>query len=269
MSLEIPRTTDVVFIDTLQTAANIGADCWGKARPQPLEISIYLHLQPTFLNKAGRSDDVVDSVHYGHLTKAVSNLIRVRSSEQGDGGNDGFEGVEGLANQIADEAFALAGDVAEAVRIVISAPKLVLLASNFVVDTLIPRTRQSSTRTVSILGLTLPVIIGVNPPERLAKQNVVTDIIFYENPDSPVPYEQYKTVLGKITAEMETSEYHTLEKFVMKIVRRAVLYLRDLSVTSVQAVTARSQKPSALSFARFSGVEITRRFSDIVPPSPK
>jgi len=52
---------------------------------------------------------------------------------------------------------------------------------------------------------------------------------------------------------MEASSYLTLEKFVMEIIRSACLEHK-----SVKAVTARAQKPSALSFAQSSGVEITR-----------
>jgi len=53
--------------------------------------------------------------------------------------------------------------------------------------------------------------------------------------------------------DMEASSYLTLEKFVMQIVRAACLEHK-----TVKAVTARAQKPSALSFAQSSGVEITR-----------
>jgi len=52
---------------------------------------------------------------------------------------------------------------------------------------------------------------------------------------------------------MEASSYLTLEKFVMQIVKTSCLEHEN-----VRAVTVRAQKPSALGFARSSGVEITR-----------
>ena len=53
--------------------------------------------------------------------------------------------------------------------------------------------------------------------------------------------------------EIEVSSYLTLEKFVLQIVQSACLASEKST-----AVTVRAQKPSALSFAQSSGVEITR-----------
>jgi dihydroneopterin aldolase len=194
----VPQATDKVFIDTLRiTIANIGPDCWGKSRPQPLELSIYLHLQPSFLNKSGASDDVVDSVHYGHLTKAISSLIDSKSVTREGSEGDAFDGIHGLVKEVAEEAFKLAGDAAAEVRIVVNAPNLILLAGDFIVDTTISRNERGGSsplgRVVSIKDLTIPVIIGVNPPERLAKQKVVTDLIVYES--DPVPHMEYQALV--------------------------------------------------------------------------
>ena len=53
---------------------------------------------------------------------------------------------------------------------------------------------------------------------------------------------------------MESSSYLTLETFVMQIVKWSCM-----CSDRIEAVTARAQKPSALSFAESSGVQITRR----------
>lgn len=55
---------------------------------------------------------------------------------------------------------------------------------------------------------------------------------------------------------MEATSYLTLEKFVMDVVRMGCL-----SSDALRGVTARAQKPSALTFAHSSGVEITRERS--------
>ena len=53
---------------------------------------------------------------------------------------------------------------------------------------------------------------------------------------------------------MESSSYLTLEAFVMQIIKTSCM-----CSDRIAAVTTRAQKPSALSFAESSGVEITRR----------
>ncbi len=118
----------------------------------------------------------------------------------------------------------------------------------------------------------MPVLIGVNPPERESKQRVIINIIFYEKPDagSAVNYREIVSKVVKVCwhpftpsilcltevarQEIEVTSYLTLEKFVMEIVRSSCL-----ASNKIEAVTARAQKPSALTFAESSGVEITRR----------
>lgn len=160
--------TDVIFIDTLHLSADVGPDCWGKSRPQPVQVSVYLHLEPSFLNKSGRSDNVLDSVHYGHLSKAISSKV----------GGSSFRGVETLVSAVSEEASTLAGTLAQQVRVVVDLPKQILLAENFSVDT--TTSASSTSRSVFIKNLSLPVLIGVNPPEREAKQRVITNIAFHE-----------------------------------------------------------------------------------------
>ncbi|KAG6836913.1 hypothetical protein H0H93_001279 [Arthromyces matolae] len=223
-------STDVVFLDTLQLSANIGPDCWGKARPQPVLVSIYLHLQPSFLNTAGLSDDVRDSVHYGHLSKAISSAA----------GESSFTGVEHLVSLVNQETFALARTAAAAVRVVVNLPKQIPLAQNFLVDVI--TTTSTTSRKVLVQDLILPVLIGVNPPEREAKQRVITNIEFHEE-------------LG--TEGKPLLDYPAIVKQIVHIVRTACLASEDIN-----SVTVRAQKPSAVSFAHSSGVEITRRRAD-------
>ncbi|KAG6841340.1 hypothetical protein C0991_012165 [Blastosporella zonata] len=246
-------STDVVFIDSLHLAVDVGPDWWGKARPQPVQVSVYLHLQPSFLNTSGSSDNVLDSIHYGHLSKAVSSSISGSS----------FTGVEKLVSAVNKEAFTLAGAAAAEVRVVVNLPKQILLADGFSVDTVTSLSDAlESTRTVSIKDLVLPVLIGVNPPEREAKQRVITNITFHERPSSSLdqrPLPDYPAVVAAIVKDIEASSYLTLEAFVMQIVRSGCL-----ASDNIDRVTVRSQKPSAVSFAHSSGVEITRRRAELL-----
>ncbi|KAG2040929.1 hypothetical protein BDR03DRAFT_947723 [Suillus americanus] len=77
---------------------------------------------------------------------------------------------------------ALAGENGDAVRVIIGLPEQILLANDFEVEVITPRgkdTLQQAAR-ASVKDFVMPVLIGFNPPERLAKQKVITNITFYE-----------------------------------------------------------------------------------------
>lgn len=157
-------------------------------------------MKPGFLRKSGQTDDVVDSVHYGYLNKAISALVE----RKGDA-SVGVDGIDGLVKEVVGEAFNLGGENVEGVRVIVEAPKLVLLAKNFKVDATISSGEGAANgRVVMVEELTIPVIIGVNPPEREAKQRVVTDLVFYEKAISEdgskgISHVEYQTVVDKLS----------------------------------------------------------------------
>ncbi|KAF5326068.1 hypothetical protein D9611_000704 [Ephemerocybe angulata] len=247
--------TDIVFIDTLHLNANVGPDCWGKARAQPVNVSVYLHLTPGFLKTAGESDGVEDSVHYGLLTKKVAALVK-----NSDGSEREFGGVDELVRCVAEEAFALGGAAVGSVRVVVELPKVVLLAGGgLTVDVEVVREGRFERKRVEVRGVVVPVVIGVNPPERLAKQRVVVDLVFYEGDGEgkTVSMVGYQGVVEALCKDMEASSYLTLEAFVHDLSRTVFK-----ASSQIEAVTIRARKPSALSFAEYSGVEVTRRRTD-------
>ncbi|KIJ07690.1 hypothetical protein PAXINDRAFT_177668 [Paxillus involutus ATCC 200175] len=244
------EATDVVFVDTLQLSATIGKDCWDRVRDQVVLLSIYLHLTPTFLDASARTDNVGDSVHYGHLTKAISSRVTKRKGSYTD--------VHALIEDATEAAFELAREPADAIRVVVQLPKQILLADGFSVEVTTPKggIARDGRTVVRVKDLVLPVLIGVNPPERLAKQRVLANITFFEragagHTGSAVDYPE---IVKKMSAEIDNTDFETLEKFVLEIVRTGCL-----ASEAIEAVTVRCQKPSALSFAQSSGVEITRR----------
>jgi dihydroneopterin aldolase len=189
--------SDIVFVDTLRLSANIGSDCWGRIRAQPIEITVYLHLKPSFLQAAAESDDVVDSIHYGHLTKAIRILIKSRSGSD----SRGFEGVDDLIQAVTACAFELGGEPVTEVRVVLNIPKVILLASGFFVDVVTARDGSNFTvvsKKVSVGDIVVPVIIGVNPPEREAKQRVLVNITFHEDHTSGKDID-YSSIISKLS----------------------------------------------------------------------
>ena len=177
--------SDVVFVDSLHVSANIGPDCWDRDRSQPINISVYLHLKDSYLDRAGASDNVLDSIDYSDLTKKVSNFIKAKSESE----TPNFSGPDELIQAVTGLAFELAGEAAVAVRVIMEAPKMILLATGFSVDitTIVndqPKSTIVASKRVLITDLVLPVIIGVNHAERKSKQRVKVNLIFHENTSS-------------------------------------------------------------------------------------
>ncbi|GBE87030.1 hypothetical protein SCP_1002760 [Sparassis crispa] len=250
---------DVVFIDNIQLSANIGPDWWGRIREQPVSLSVYVHLRPSYLDRAGASDNVRDSVHYGKLCKALSVLSKPAMGQYFSADGHWF-GVHGLARAASNVTFQFAGDAAERVHIVIVSAKLIPLTGEFVFEMSSPPSGSSldSRVRVSLRDLVLPAIIGVNPPEREAKQRIVTSITVRENPFHPTPVD-YPAIVSAVSKHIEASAYQTLEKFVLDVVR-----LVCLSSDAIEGVTVQAKKPSALSFADAAGVQISRERSAFV-----
>jgi hypothetical protein len=95
--------------------------------------------------------------------------------------------------------FALVGENVDVVRVVIGLPRQISLANNFEVEVITPRGQNSLQKAarVSVKDLVIPVLIGVNPPERLAKQKVITNIIFYEK--SGMHQVDYPAIINQIS----------------------------------------------------------------------
>jgi hypothetical protein len=87
----------------------------------------------------------------------------------------------------------------DAVCIVISLPRQIILVNNFEVEIIVPRGQSSLQQAarVSVKDLVIPMLIGINPPERLAKQKVITNIIFYEK--SGMHQVDYPAIINQIS----------------------------------------------------------------------
>ena len=181
--MENNLASDVVFVESLHVLANIGPDCWDRDRSQPIDISVYLHLKESHLDRAGASDNVLDSIDYSDLSKKIGNFIKAKSESE----TPNFSaGPDELIQAVTELAFDLAGDAAAAVRVTVGAPKMILLAAGFSVDitTIMKDQPVVTSKRVLIKDLVLPVIIGVNPAERRSKQRVKVNLIFHENTTS-------------------------------------------------------------------------------------
>lgn len=158
---------DEISLHSLSLIVNIGPDCWSRNRAQPVLLTFRASIP---LARAAETDDIQDTVHYGHLANAILDL---QSSS--------FPSLLHLANTAISEVFKNPEFAPiHTVHIHAEAPKLLLKGCTLSVD-LSRRRNQKETEsvaTIKLSDLALFAIIGVNPPERIHKQQVIVSISF-------------------------------------------------------------------------------------------
>ncbi|KAJ7134536.1 hypothetical protein C8R44DRAFT_609821 [Mycena epipterygia] len=229
---------DTIIVRDLRVSSTVGPDRWGKVRPQPIVITILVEAS---LVEAGTSDDVAHSIHYGNLTKDVVKLTQDAT----------FPNLFELAESIAQLTLNMDSRVS-AVDIEAHALNQFLLASSLGVKIRRTRTAEGGSECL-IQDLRATIIIGVNPPEREAKQTVLLNLRFDDLDWGKLTETQsWQKIHALLVKAIESTEYLTLEAFAVEVARTAC------QIDAVDRVTVRAQKPSALTTAHSSGVEITR-----------
>lgn len=112
---------------------------------------------------------------------------------------------------------------------------------------------------VHIKDLLVRTIIGINPEERVNRQDVVINITLYTDlaaageSDDIADTVNYRTLAKKVINLVENSEFYLVEKMVAEIAR---LCLAD---PRVERAVVTAEKPGAVRFARSVGVTVDRR----------
>ncbi len=115
---------------------------------------------------------------------------------------------------------------------------------------------------VYIKDLLLRGIIGINPEERVKKQDILINIILYTDiskaaaSDDIADAANYKAISKRIIQHVEESSDYLVEKLVTDIARII------LTEYPVERAMVRVEKPGALRFASSVGVEIDRTRAD-------
>lgn len=170
--MQWPPTTpdrDLVHVENLRVEANIGPDCWDRQRPQPILISVTLEAD---VRQAAANDDLTNSTNYGTLAKEILAAFKPASERE-------FKGMEELAETMAKLAVVKLTDESYHVRVVVKAPKLLLqdaMLSLEIDRSVYAHAQWGEHWKWSIDGWKVPVLIGMNPPERKAKQIVIIDL---------------------------------------------------------------------------------------------
>lgn len=170
-------TTDTVYLSDAAFTATVGRDCWHrKNQPQPVLISIRLH---TSIKLAGEKDDVFETIHYGHVYKAIA-------SEMGK--SHYYPNLETLAEKIC--LIGLEIGKGKHAQTTVSLPKGHLQAHGVGFTSTMTRPDNDggkskaaeNNKEPSVLfveNLQLPCIIGVNDHERKDKQLVRVNLKFH------------------------------------------------------------------------------------------
>lgn len=115
---------------------------------------------------------------------------------------------------------------------------------------------------IQIHDLLLRCIVGINPEERVKKQDVIVNLTLYVDmhqagrSDDIEDAVNYKTLTKRVIDHVEQSEYFLVEKLAHTIAEIAV------SEFGVQRAIVSLEKPGALRFARSVGVVIDRSAAD-------
>ena len=119
-----------------------------------------------------------------------------------------------------------------------------------------------TTDRIEIHDLLVRCIVGINPEERVKKQDVIINLTLFSDlrqagqSDDIDHAVNYKTLTKRIIDHVEESEYYLVEKMAHKIAEIAI------SEFGVERAIVSVEKPGALRFARSVGVVIERTTAD-------
>lgn len=119
-----------------------------------------------------------------------------------------------------------------------------------------------STDRIEIHDLLVRCIVGINPEERVKKQDVIINLILFADlrqagrSDDIDDAINYKTLTKRVLDHVEESEYFLVEKMAHKIAEIAVQEF------GIERAIVSVEKPGALRFARSVGVVVERTPAD-------
>jgi FolB domain-containing protein len=119
-----------------------------------------------------------------------------------------------------------------------------------------------TTDRIEIHDLLVRCIVGINPEERVKKQDVIINLTLFADlrragqSDDIQDAINYKTLTKRVLDHVEESEYFLVEKMAHKIAEIAVLEF------GIQHAIISVEKPGALRFARSVGVVVERTPAD-------
>lgn len=277
ITMDLP---DVIVVKRLEVRMIVGVDNWERVQAQTVTIDASVH---TDVSKAGISDHLPHSIHYGILVKQLEAHCATHR----------YRSLEALAEGLAKVCIFVLH--APKVTLNVEKPRSLLHAASAGVQIarasddymlgnvhpippnldptqhldqlrLSPTSALALDDKVIVRDLIINTIIGVNPWERQDKQNVKLNLIVYsglsranETHNSTAglfdvvnKQHNYRTIVRSISDYVAASSYKTVESLATSIARVAVVH------NKVEKVRVSVDKPSAIMFASSAGVEVER-----------
>ncbi|KAK7414295.1 hypothetical protein QQX98_006812 [Neonectria punicea] len=271
----------LVRVRNLQSAIQGPQDAWGRpGRPQPILVSAEVSLTQPFGSSSATDAVASDTVHYGLLSKAIMATL-ARLEVQAAAGEvaslhavlssiwldlTGVDTLGASSNAAEKSAFLNLRYVRRlTVSIILTKASLmgsgVGLSASAVFQQL---SIQARGLTLSLQGLRVPTLIGVNDNERLAKQIVVANIgvEMYANTE-----DDYAPLEAVVVDAMTKSSFETLEALATDLAFHIKTHLLRTSAGSPETPTWQLliglEKPTAVPFADAACVELRSSTDDV------
>ncbi|KAF2105127.1 tetrahydrobiopterin biosynthesis enzymes-like protein [Rhizodiscina lignyota] len=257
-------TRDSVSLLQQTLSAKVGTDALGRDRLQPVIIDLSV---TTNSNTAASSDRASDTLDYSKLEEVVRREVEGHGNCEETSPIPGWTDLFCLAENIAVSTqlfIQAAGEVQERgrIEIVIVLPKALALAEGGVgVACVTEQVEKHQEIELDVLrlfvkGIKMPCIIGVSPQERIDRQFLIVDLVFWDmssTEDESVLCRTYAPLVNGIYDGVTNSSYHTLEALATFIAKIA------FSSPGFDALTVSIQKPSGITSAAGARIEITRK----------
>lgn len=247
---------DLILVRDLRARTAVGVDCWGREKMRDILLSVAMHFP---VSQAAAADALAQTVNYSTLAKLVIHATEGR-----------FESMNQVAEEVATQCLVqFTGLPVLTVRVETPRDLLFAAAAGCEITrggchSTNPRAAGGIGDRLYIKGLTTRTIIGVNPWERLEQQQVTLDMVFHlTSPVLPAEaqgggefMQNYRSIAHTVLDHIEASSYHTVEAMAARVAALCVCKC------AASRVTVQVRKPSALHFARWAGVELTRCRTD-------
>lgn len=182
--------SDIISIRNAAILATVGKDCWHRDKAQRVLVSLRLK---TSIAIAGENDDVLKTIDYGKVYKAVVDSM--------DGSK--HPNLDAFTREAAYVALNTVGEHCFHATVVL--PNALLQAGGVGFEIQVSENADIPDSTaLFVKDLKLPCVIGVNPHERQAKQLVIVNLRFYN-----VIEEVFSDYQSSLKSIQEVSNLHS------------------------------------------------------------
>ncbi|EFQ98199.1 hypothetical protein MGYG_01235 [Nannizzia gypsea CBS 118893] len=297
----IPRTMAKSRCDCIQlrdvqlpVPVYLQTDAWRRInKPQPATFSVRISYPAGLISLAAENDTVGHTLNYGTLYRSIESAIISSNKDAVPDENRDYptarpshsKDIVDIALTISDAAYkvlwseidstkrdkndAIFNDSwftekKEEITVDLHLPKAILRAERGLFCTLVTRERPAKEErcsmeydlTVRVEGIRCACIIGVNPHEREDKQIVELALTFRESrSETRMIPKEYQTMVSTVAESIDKTSYETVEALATHAAKIVLVQFQ------LDEVAVRVEKPSAMAFVAFSGLEITRTAS--------